>query len=346
MTTEQFLPSQLMKIRISSIAIATLALGMTGAWSQEAANEPETDVEAIETADVADVTECADTGDVTDADGIEASDGTPDYDVPDARQSRKPGEVPAMFRDDSKLDDSIINQELGINIYTAPSISKIFDQLDNLPAIPDEYVLRPRPEKLSTEAGQLALEMGVLMADGFIAVRSGHMNDIKPIALELVRYGKALGVGDKMNAHSASLLENAEKGQIMEFKKILASTQEDVNAEFISLRDPDLAHLIALGGWVRALEAATAAIASKFDAKQASVVFYPDGPAYFSEILGGLNPKTSEKMHIEHMRQLLDTLTEEMTLPDDTLPGVEQVQALRHIIRQLSDSAVRDQHER
>lgn len=277
---------------------------------------------------------------------MEAADGTPDYDTPDARQSRKPGEVPAMFRDDSKLDDSIINQELGINIYTAPSISKIFNQLDDLPAIPEEYVLRTRPETLSTEAGQLALEMGYLMADGFIAVRSGHMNDIKPIALELVRYGKALGVGDKMNAHSASLLENAEKGQIEEFKKNLASTQEDVNAEFVSLRDPDLAHLIALGGWVRALEAATAAISSKFDAKQAAIVFYPDGPAYFSEILDGLNPQTSEKMHIKHMRELLDGLTEQMTLPEDTLPTPEQVERLRHIIKQLSESAVRDEHER
>lgn len=277
-----------------------------------------------------------------DVDDVEATDGTPDYEITMAHQTRKPGEVPAMFRDDSMLDESMINQELGINVYTAPSISKIFNQLDDLPAIPDEYVLRARPEKLSTEAGQLALEMGYLMADGFIAVRSGHMNDIKPIALDLVRYGKALGVGDKMNAHSASLLENAEKGQIEEFKKNLAATQEDVNAEFVSLRDPDLAHLIALGGWVRALQAATAAIASKFDAKQATVVFYPDGPAYFSEILDGLNPQTAQKMHIDRMRHLLDELTEKMTLPDDTLPTPAQVDALRQIIKRLSESAVRE----
>lgn len=276
--------------------------------------------------------------DVLSEDEMEVSDGTPDYEAPETQQTRKPGEVPAMFRDDSMLDESMINQELGINVYTAPSISKIFNQLDDLPAIPDEYVLRPRPEKLSTEAGQLALEMGYLMADGFIAVRSGHMNDIKPIALDLVRYGKALGVGDKMNAHSASLLENAEKGQIEEFKKNLAATQEDVNAEFVSLRDPDLAHLIALGGWVRALEAATAAIASKFDAKQASVVFYPDGPAYFSEILGGLNPQTAEKMHVDRMRMLLDALTTQMTLPDGAAPTLEQVEELRQTIRQMGIS--------
>ena len=318
-----------MKIRISPLLIAFGLWCSPLTWAQQADTpDAQTDEVAIDT------------------DEIEVEDGTPDTGVPEARPARKPGEIPAMFRDDSKLDDSIINQELGINIYTAPSISKIFNQLDDLPAIPDQYVLRARPEKLSTEAGQLALEMGYLMADGFIAVRSGHMNDIKPIALDLVRYGKALGVGEKMNAHSASLLENAEKGQIEQFKKNLAATQEDVNAEFVSLRDPDLAHLIALGGWVRALEAATAAIASKFDAAQAAVVFYPDGPAYFSEILGGLNPQTAEKMHIRNMQQILDTLTEQMTLEENALPSREQVEALRKTIKQLSDSAVREEHER
>ena len=246
-----------------------------------------------------------------------------------------------MFRDDSKLDDSLINQELGINIYTAPSISKIFNQLDDLPAIPEEYVLRERPEKLSTEPGQLALEMGYLMADGFIAVRSGHMNDIKPIALELARFGKALGVGDRMNAHSASLLENAEKGQIEDFKRNLANTQEDVNAELVSLRDPDLAHLIALGGWIRALQGATAAIGSKFDARQALVVFYPDGPTYFSEILSGLNPQTAEKMHVDHMLDLLKKLAQAMELPEGALPTAEQVETLRAIIQQLTEATTR-----
>ena len=332
-------------MRVAKQIAMVVAIGMVWGKAEETGNAPvvasDVVVEERDAEDAAPVTEGDMAGDA--GAGEEVVDGTPDYDEPEARQTRKPGEVPAMFRDDSMLDESLSNQELGINVYTAPSIAKIFNQLDDLPAIPDKLVLRARPEKLSTEAGQLALEMGYLMADGFIAVRSGHMNDIKPIALELVRYGKALGVGDRMNAHSASLLENAEKGQIAEFKKNLASTQGDVNAEFAVLRDPDLAHLIALGGWVRALEAATAAIASKFDTHQAAVVFYPDGPAYFSEILGGLNPQTAQKMNIGHMRKLLDQLTEAMTLPDGVQPTVDQVEVLREIIRQLAAAAAREQ---
>ena len=159
-----------MKVAAQIAVIASLGMVCGGMEEQKSVAEPEGGVVA-ETA----------------ANGEEVEDGTPDYGAPETRQTRKPGEVPAMFKDDSMLDESLSNQELGINVYTAPSISKIFNQLDDLPAIPDELVLRSRPEKLSTEAGKLAMEMGYLMADGFIAVRSGHMNDIKPIALELVR---------------------------------------------------------------------------------------------------------------------------------------------------------------
>lgn len=273
-----------------------------------------------------------------------AYDGIPEYILQDDAD-RRHGEVPAMFRDDELLDDSHSNQELGINVYTAPSISKIFAQLDNLPVIPESYVLRKRPEHLPLDAGKLALEMGYLLADGFIAVRSGHMNDIKPIALDLSRYGKAIGVGNKMNTYSASLLEHAEKGHLEEFKSILASTQGAVNEELAALRDPDLAHLLALGGWVRALEAAAASIEQKFDASQATVLFYPDAPEYFYEILSGLHPRTAKRLKVESMGQLLKQLVSYMTRTPGEAPSLEKVRAIRETAAAISTIAVGEGYE-
>ncbi len=303
-----------MKMPIRHILLATTILGLPLLYAQEL---PEFSEEAVDT----------------------AFDGIPEY-MPKADENRHPGEVPAMFRDDAMLDDSHSNQELGINVYTAPSISKIFAQLDNLPAIPEEYVLRRRPEHLPLDAGQLSLEMGYLLADGFIAVRSGHMNDIKPIALDLSRYGKAIGVGEKMNTYSAGLLEHAEKGQLEEFKRILTSTQGAVNEELTALRDPDLAHLLALGGWVRALEAAAVAIEQRFDAAQAAVIFYPDAPAYFNEILSGLHPRTAKRLHVDKMRALLEQLVSCMSLAPGEAPSPGKVRIIRETAAGISTIAV------
>ena len=273
-----------------------------------------------------------------------AFDGIPEY-AAEEESTRQAGEVPAMFRDDALLDDSHSNQELGINVYTAPSISKIFAQLDTLPSVPEDYVLRRRPEHLPMNAGQLALEMGYLMADGFIAVRSGHMNDVKPIALDLSRYGKAIGVGGKMNSYSASLLEHAEKGHLEEFKLILASTQEAVNEELAALRDPDLAHLLALGGWLRALEASAAAIEQDFQPEKANVIFYAEAPAYFNEILEGLHPRTAKRIKAESMSRLMNELIAHMTLARGESPTPEKVRAIKETTYAISTIAVGEGYE-
>lgn len=256
------------------------------------------------------------------------TDGLPGYLTDEETEGALP-EVPELFRDDALLDESHANRELGVNVYTSPSISKIFAQLEELPAVPEEYVLRQRSPRLSTAPGKVALEMGFLLADGFIAVCSGHMNDVKPIALELNRYGRALGVGSKMEAHSAALLEQAEKGNRREFKKILTGTQSDVNAELSSLGDPDLSHLIALGGWVRAYEASTAALCEEFSEEDAAIVFYPDAPDYFCAILQGIDPATARKLEIEQMSALLRELTTLMTLPEGETPTLQKVEQLR-----------------
>lgn len=265
----------------------------------------------------------------------EVMDGVPDF-VQFTDESENMPEVPELFRDDALLDESHENRELGVNVYTAPSISKIFQQMEALPDVPEEYVLRKCPSRISTASGRLALEMGYLLADGFIAVCNGHMNDINPIALELNRYGRALGIGDKMDVHSAALLEQAKKGNKREFRRILTGTQSDVNEELSNLGDADLAHLIALGGWVRAYEASAAALCEKFSTEKAAIIFYQDAPQYFSAILRGIDPATAEKLDINGMCSLLDRLAAQMALPEGAEPTLPAVEQLKKTAEELS----------
>lgn len=265
----------------------------------------------------------------------EVTDGIPDF-VQFTDEDESMPEVPELFRDDALLDESHENRELGVNVYTAPSIAKIFQQLEALPAVPEEYVLRKCPSRISTASGKIALEMGYLLADGFIAVCSGHMNDINPIALELNRYGRALGIGDKMDVHSAALLEQAKKGNKREFRRILTGTQSDVNEELSGLGDADLAHLIALGGWVRAYEASAAALCEDFSAEKATIIFYQDAPQYFSAILRGIDPATAEKLDINGMCTLLDLLAAQMALPEGSEATHAAVEQLKKTAEELS----------
>ena len=238
------------------------------------------------------------------------------------------------------LDDSHMNEELGINEFTAPSIRKIFEDLEGLPEIPEKVALRARPERPPMDRCSLALQLGGMMADGFVIVQCGKMNEVKPIALDLSSYAKAIGAGERVNRHAASLLKNAEDGDLSSFKNNLALIQSDVEQELASLRDSDMANLIGLGGWIRALDAATAALDNKFAEDKAKVIFQPDVPEYFHYILDGVEPEMKERRDIAKIMNLLTILQEQMTLAPDARPAKEGVEAIRKTTLELIKAAL------
>ncbi len=238
------------------------------------------------------------------------------------------------------LDDSHMNEELGINEFTAPSIRKIFENLEGLPEIPEASALRARPERPPMDRCSLALQLGGMMADGFVIVQCGKMNEVKPIALDLSNYAKAIGAGERVNRHAASLLKNAEDGDLVNFKNNLALIQADVEQELASLRDSDMANLIGLGGWIRALDAATAALTNKFDEQKASVVFQPDVPEYFHYVLDGVDPEMKERRDIGAVMELLKTLEKQMILPEGAKATKEAVETIRKTTTALMEAAL------
>ena len=233
-----------------------------------------------------------------------------------------------------------MDEELGMNEFTAPSIRKIFEDLEGLPEIPENVALRARPERPPMDRCSLALQLGGMMADGFVIVQCGKMNEVKPIALDLSSYAKAIGAGERVNRHAASLLKNAEDGDLSSFKNNLALIQSDVEQELASLRDSDMANLIGLGGWIRALDAATAALDNKFAEDKAKVIFQPDVPEYFHYILDGVEPEMKERRDIAKIMNLLTTLQEQMTLAPDAKPTKAGVEAIRKTTLELMKAAL------
>ncbi len=178
------------------------------------------------------------------------------------------------------------------------------------------------------------------MADGFVIVQCGKMNEVKPIALDLSNYAKAIGAGERVNRHAASLLKNAEDGDLVNFKNNLALIQADVEQELASLRDSDMANLIGLGGWIRALDAATAALTNKFDEQKAAVVFQPDVPEYFHYVLDGVDPEMKERRDIGAVMEQLKLLEKQMMLPEGAKPTVEAVETIRKTTTALMEAAL------
>ena len=238
------------------------------------------------------------------------------------------------------LDDPHVREELAVNEFTAPSISKLFDTLQFLMPLPILETELKLPARMPLDRADLAIELGFLIADGFLVVQAEQLDKVESLAKELTRYGKALGAGDRVNRHAASLLDSAKNKDVVQLKTELSSTQRDVEQELVTLRDGDLAHLISLGGWIRALHVSTVAVDKQFSEERARKVMREDIADYYTESVAGLEPRISERPNYREMRDLLAGLRTEMTLKDEDAPTPETMKGIREQAAKLVELAL------
>ncbi|MEM1083700.1 MAG: hypothetical protein AAGI48_06220 [Verrucomicrobiota bacterium] len=233
------------------------------------------------------------------------------------------------------LEDDHVREELAINEFTAPSIAKIFESLEALAPLPLGDHPRESPERMPLDRADLAVELGFLIADGFLVVQVGELGKVEELASELTDYAKALGAGERVKRHVTSLLESARDGDVEQLKKELASTQKDVELELVTLRDADLAHLISLGGWIRALEVATGAVNKQFSPERARHIMREDIADYYSSIVGSLEPRIAERPNYVEMRDVLAGMRTEMLIEEGTEPEQETVADIQKQAKKL-----------
>lgn len=263
-----------------------------------------------------------------------AEEAAPAEDVPD-EEVREINGIPADL-----LDDPHVREELAVNEFTAPSISKLFDTLTFLMPLPILETELKLPERMPLDRADLAIELGFLIADGFLVVQAEQLEKVEDLAAKLTKYGKALGAGDRVNRHAASLLDSAKNKDVAQLKKELSSTQRDVETELVILKDADLAHLISLGGWIRALQVATVAVDKQFSAERARKVMREDIADYYTESVAGLEPRISERPNYLAMRNLLSGLRNEMAIGEGDEPTPESMKEIREQAAKLVELAL------
>src|SRR5690348_16177469 len=67
-------------------------------------------------------------------------------------------------------EDTHFREELGINQYTTPSMGELFDTLDSFEPIPVQELTRPPRALRLDNRVRFALDFGILIGDGFLAV--------------------------------------------------------------------------------------------------------------------------------------------------------------------------------
>lgn len=233
------------------------------------------------------------------------------------------------------VGDEHVREEFGVNNFTTPSIRKVFDSLDALGTLPYDQLKRPISDKAPTDRVLLALGLGTLIGDGFLVVQCEKIEEMENVGRAILKYARALGAGLRINKHSQSLLENSLKGDWDKLRTELASTQADVEGEMVQLRDSDVAHLIALGGWLRAFEIATEAVSVNYSEDKSRALGRSDVVEYFLNSLESLHPDVQAQPAIQTLHDGLEAMIPILDVPEGkafTLDEVKDLKEKAHLL--------------
>jgi hypothetical protein len=184
----------------------------------------------------------------------------------------------------SKLIDDVV----------VPVPSEIFGVLDKLGPKPHwASVQRPVNGVVQPigEQPQVALLLGTVIAEGFIAVEAEDANQVKQIGKSVLNLATALGVGKEVKARAQAITDAADNKNWPVVRKELDGALGDVKEAMGKLNSEALSQLVSLGGWLRGTEALTAVVGKAFSKDGAELLHQPMLLDYFEKRLVGLKPK-------------------------------------------------------
>ena len=142
---------------------------------------------------------------------------------------------------------------------------------------------------------QIALNLGGLIADGFIAVEAQDGQQVKNIGTDIIKLAKALGVSENVLSRGKSINEFAENNEWSALQEELEATQNEVKTSMQSNRDQDLVILVSLGGWIRGTQVVSGSVMKNYDETAAKVLRQPALVSFMQTKVKDISPERAKR---------------------------------------------------
>ena len=182
---------------------------------------------------------------------------------------------------------------------------------------------------------QIALNLGGLIADGFIAVEAKDGQQVKNIGSDIMKLGKALGVSEQLLSRGNSINEFAENNQWDTLQEELEATQNEVKSSMQSHADQDLVILVTIGGWIRGTQVVTGAIMKNYNESAAKVLREPILVHFMQSKLNAISPELRQEPLVKDLSEQLAGIEKLVSFPEGKAPTAEDVRKLNEAVGKL-----------
>ena len=182
---------------------------------------------------------------------------------------------------------------------------------------------------------QIALNLGGLIADGFIAVEAKDSQQVKNIGSDIIKLAKALGVSEHLLGRGKSINEFAENSEWDTLQEELEATQNEVKSSMQSHADQDLVILVTLGGWIRGTQVVTASIMQNYDERSAKVLRQPALVRFMQSKINEVSPQLRQEPLVRDVSEQLNGIEKLVSFPAGKPPGVDKVRKVNETVGKL-----------
>jgi hypothetical protein len=184
---------------------------------------------------------------------------------------------------------------------------------------------------------QIALNLGGLIADGFIAIEAKDSQQVKNIGSDIIKLAKALGVSENLLKRGNSINEFAENNEWDTLQEELEATQNEVKSSMQSHSDQDLVILVSLGGWIRGTQVVSGAIAQNYDERSAKVLRQPALVKFMQSKINEISPELRGEPLVKDVSEELPGIEKLVSFPADKAPTIDEVRKVKEAVGKVME---------
>jgi hypothetical protein len=182
---------------------------------------------------------------------------------------------------------------------------------------------------------QIALNLGGLIADGFIAVEAQDSQQVKNIGADVIKLAKALGVSQNVLSRGNSINDFAETNQWSSLQEELEATQNEVKNSMQTHSDQDLVILVSIGGWIRGTQVVSGSVAANYDERSAKVLRQPALVNYIHAKLNDVSAELRSDPLVKTVNDQLSNLEKLVATPTGKSPSPDDVRKVNDVVSGL-----------
>lgn len=214
----------------------------------------------------------------------------------------------AFAQSPSQPSGQLSSQTKSVQDVAVPVPREIFHSLDQFHGGNWRPVKRPEVLQWKSRGDQvqLALLLGTVVAEGFIAMEAEDATKIRTIGSRALSLARGLGVENTVLRRSRSIVDHAEHKEWEAARQEWDAILADLEAGLINLQSEQLSELVSLGGWLRGTEALSALILESYSPERAELLREPILGVFLEKQLLALAREKQTSPTIPKMLQGLD----------------------------------------